>query len=415
LVRSDENDYFLGTIGLQLMNNQRISGFLATILFLFAFTLNAQTGFRELVNNYIESGSYEEQLEAEIPMAVIEPENGVFHTAAFAASFPGLRIEEEAFSIEYPDLSGYLDTVFVVWFLRDRAYSGTGKTNLIIFAVTPEQDVHYYFDNNNDRKFSPGETVVDFESWEQFRVIEMDFRDKNEYRFANPFYEPPDEEELKEVNFGVWERTSRSFTTYLFGGFNFGRGDASVSYRPVTDGVERIEYTAGIFASGRFTFGLGADWRHLNLQAWMAYEVLDYDETWRYITLNGRTSVNYNSGVWMKNKWYAGVEAGYDMMLGKALSVGPAVSYSTYHVIGNKPIDPELAYDPDAQYYDTYALEYILRMRIISSTNSKLELRIYYSDSSLDACEYFPDFESDYASTYEQIYFGASYIWRFGK
>ncbi|HDJ33547.1 MAG TPA: autotransporter outer membrane beta-barrel domain-containing protein [Bacteroidetes bacterium] len=397
------------------MNNQRIPGFFAIILFFSAFSLNAQTGFRELVNNYIERGSYEEQLKAEIPMAVIEPENGVFHTEEFAASFPDLRIEEEVFSIEHPDLSRYIDTIYVVWFLRDRTYSRTGKTNLIIFAVTPEPDVHYYFDNNNDRKFSPGETVVDFEPWEKERVIEMDFRDKNEYRFANPFYEPSGAEGSKQVNYEVWEKASRSLTTYMFGGFSFGRGDASVSYRPVTEGTDRIEYAAGIFASGRFTFGMGAGWRHLNLQAWLAWEVLDYDETWKYITISNRTSVNYNSGVWMKNKWYAGLELGYDIMLGKALSLGPAVSYSAYHVIGNKPIDPELEFDPGARYYNTRALEYIIRMRIISSTNSKLEMRMYYSDSSLDAREYFPDFDGDYASAYEQIYFGASYIWRFGK
>ncbi|MGC9472465.1 MAG: autotransporter outer membrane beta-barrel domain-containing protein [Bacteroidales bacterium] len=389
---------------------------LTVLILLFpAFSLSAQTGVRELVNNYIERGSYDQQLEASIPMAVVEPAKGVFSTEAFADSFPDLKMEREVFSIEYPDLSRYIDTIHVAWFLRDRVYTRTGKTNLIIFAVTPEMDVHYYFDNNNDRKFSPGETVVDFESREQFRVIEMDFRDKNEYRFANPFYEPPDEEELKEVNYEVWEKASRSFTTYLFGGFNFGRGDASVSYRPVTAGVERIEYTAGIFASGRFTFGLGADWRHLNLQAWMGYEVLDYDETWKHVTINGRTSVNYNSGVWMKNKWYAGLELGYDIMLGRAMSLGPAVSYSLYHVIGNRPIDPELAYDPGARYYNTCALEYILRMRVVSSTRSKLELRMYCSGSSLDAREFFPDFDGDYASAYEQIYFGASYIWRFGK
>ncbi|MFO7850915.1 MAG: hypothetical protein ACQERS_07580 [Bacteroidota bacterium] len=385
------------------------------LVFLFSVVAaKAQIGkIRGLVNNYIEQGSYTEQLEVSIPMAVIEPDdNGIFNTARFATAFPDLNIQVEKFDIEYPDLSKYVDTIYVVWFLKDLAYARSGESNIIIFGVTPELDVHYYFDNNNDRIFSPGETMIDFEPYEKDRKIEMTINEKNEYLFSNPFYDPASVAERKKVNYNAWEIIGNKINPYFVGGFTFGRGDAYVSYNSSRDNINRIKYFGGIFASGRFTVGVGIDWRHLNLEAWGAFEVLDYDETWRYEYSDMGQNINYNTGVWMKNKLYAGIELGYDLQITRALSIGPAVSYSIYKVIGNKPIDPALDYDPDARYYDTNVIEYIIRMKVISTERSKIEFRVYYSDTSLDAHEFFPDFEGGYSSTYKQIYLGAKYIYR---
>ena len=391
---------------------------LLVVVFLFsAFAANAQIGkLRGLVNNYIEQGSYTEKLEVSIPMAVIEPDDkGIFNTSRFAAAFPDLNIEVEKFGIEYPDLSNYIDTIYVVWFLKDMSYKRSGQSNIIIFAVTPEQDVHYYFDNNNDRIFSPGETVLDFEPDEKDMEIPMTINEKNEYLFSNPFYDPERVKESKKVNYDAWKAIENKINSYFFGGFSFGRGDAYVSYNSSRSTIDRIEYFGGIFASGRFTIGAGIDWRHLNLQGWGAFEVLDYDETWRYVYTDMGQNIDYNTGVWMKKKLYAGIELGYDFQLTRSFSIGPAVSYSLYKVIGNKPIDPALDYDPDARYYNTNVLEYIIRMKVISTERSKLEFRAYYSDTSLDAHEFFPDYDGGYSSTYNQIYFGASYIYLIGK
>lgn len=381
-----------------------------------AYSASGQIGkLRALVSNYIETGSYEKEIEASIPMAIIEPGKGVLNTSDFADSFPNLRIERESIKLEYPDLSQYIDTIHVVWFLKDMTYSTRGESNIVIFAVTDDLEIHYYFDNNNDRKFSPGETVVVFEPWEENRAIEISINERNEYLFANPFYEPQSADESNKLYYETWEITSRSISTYIFGGFSFGRGDAYVSYDSKRPSVNRIKYFGGIFASGRFTIGLGLEWKHLNLQGWGAFEVLDYDETWRYEYTDISCNLSYNTGVWMKQKLYAGLELAYDIMITEGLSIGPAVSYSAYTVLGNKPIDPALDYDPDAKYHDTNVIEYIIRMRVISSERSKMEFRVYYSDTSLDACEFFPDFDGAYSSSYNQVYFGASYISRFGK
>lgn len=391
---------------------------LIIICFLFSslFAANAQIGkIRGLVNNYVEQGPSDKQIEASIPMAVIEPVDGVFNTAEFAAAFPDLDIEVEKFEIDHPDMTDYIDTIYVVWFLKDLTYLKSGQSNIIIFGISPELDVHYYFDNNNDRVYSPGETVVDFEEGEKSRIIEMDLDRQNEYQFANPFYEPASVAESQKINYETWQRATSSFSSYAFGGFSFGIGDAWVSYNSSRYSIDRVKYFGGIFASGRFTLGVGIDWKHLNLQTWGAFEVLDYDETWKYEYVNGVENVNYNTGVWMKNKLYAGLELGYDIPLIKGLSVGPAISYSLYKVVGNKPIDPALDYSSDARYNDTNALEYIIRMKVISSERAKIEFRAYYSDTSLDAHEFFPDFDGGYSSTYTQIYFGANYIYRFGK
>lgn len=376
--------------------------------------LHGQVGrVRGLVYNYVEKGSYDKEIEAQIPMSLIESQNGVFCTTPFAKANSNLKIPEETFSLDYPDMSACIDTIYIIWFLKDLTYLRSGVSNIIILGVTEDGNTIFFIDNDNDRHYEKGETVFSFDTDKKNRKIPMTFGNKNEYFLSNPFYEPSESKNMNEVNAASWESVRNEVSLYLYSGFSFGKGDALISYVPKDHDVDRIEYFGGIFASLRYSLGMGVEWRNLNLIAWGAFEVLDYDEIHRYEFFGSHRTIKYNTGVWMKTKLYGGCEIGYDIRLIKSLIVGPAISYSWWKAIGNKPIDPNLEYDKNARYDNTYVLDYILRMRVISSDKSKLELRLYFSDTFLDAREFFPDYGSEYFSNYKQIYFGAGYIYRF--
>lgn len=368
---------------------------------------------RGLVNNYVETGSYDEKIESSIPMGVIDPVNGVFNTSGFSARFPSLKIPQETFTLQLPDLSGYADTIFLVWFLKDMAYLKTGYTNVIILGVTDQGEIDFFIDNNNNRQFESNETTFTFKKWEKQKSISMDLAGKNEFVLANPFYVEEEKASNTNANIMAWEKLRGKIIPFLYTGFSFGNGSASISYIPVDDKIDKVEYFGGIFASTRFTLGLGLEWRNINLMGWGAYEVLYYDENHRYEYIDGEKKVIYNTGVWMKNKLYAGVELDYSLRITRAFSIGPGIAYSYWKALGNKPIDPSLNYDESAVYHNTHALEYMVKMKFIASPRSKFELRLFSSDTSLDAREFFPDYRSDYSSFYKQIYFGAGYIYKF--
>lgn len=388
---------------------------LALVLFFIVSEMSGQIGsLRGLVTNYIESGSYEEQIETSIPMSVTEPVNGTFSTKEFAEQFHYVRILEERFQIDYPVMEGYSDTLYIFWFLRDVAYSERGVTNLIVVGVTENGELHYFIDNNDDYIYSEDETSFTFSPDESNRKIVMTYNGQNEYLLGNPLYSPPEKniaerEDIRES----WDIKRRRVNPYFTGAFSFGNGDATISYVPSNLTVDKWEYYAGIFSSLRLTAGMGAEYRGLDLRGWVAAEILDYDEVHRYEYIDGERSVVYNKGVWMKNKLYAGIEAAYKFKIGQMLFLGPGISWSWWHTVGNRPIDPELSYDPSARYHKTSTLEYFIKMEILASRSSKFELRLFSSDTSLDATEFFPDYSSEYKSRYRQIYFGAGFIHSF--
>lgn len=387
----------------------------ALVLLFIVSEMSGQIGsLRGLVTNYIETGSYNEQIETSIPMYVTEPVNGIFTTQEFAEQFPHVRILEERFQIDYPVMTGYSDTLYIFWFLRDVAFSDRGVTNLIVVGLKENGELHYFIDNNNDYIYSGDETSFSFTPEEPSRKIVMTYNGKNEYLLGNPLYSPPEKNLAERVEIiDSWDIKRRKVNPYFTGAFSFGNGEAAISYVPVNPAVNKLEYFAGIFASLRLSVGVGVEYRGLDLRGWVAAEILDYDEIHRNEYVDGDRNVVYNKGVWMKNKLYAGIEVAYKFKLTQMLFLGPGIGWSWWHTVGNKPIDPELSYDPSARYYNTSTLEYFIKMEILASQSSKIELRLFSSDTSLDAIDFFPDYSSDYKSRYKQIYFGAGFIHSF--
>ncbi len=348
--------------------------------------------------------------ETEIPMRIVEPLNGEFDPIDIKAIYPELEISSEKFKINYPVLTSYADTAYMMMFIKDRAFSRRGKLNIVVIGIMSEERLDYYIDNNSDYIFSDEETKFTFSPAVESVALEMESgAASNQFYLYNPIYSPSLTTNTYEFN-GSWEGIESEFNLLFDFSGTFGSGNCSVSYTPENTLIATQEYEAKIFAFGLFRAGVLASWHNFNIGLYAGFEQVQYTERNRLsYTEIGNQQIDYMSGLWMWSKVSVDISAEYDFRLNNRLRLSPVASVGLWIPVDGRVFDTDQDPPDDASYSDTWRYDLGIKFKMLINDYSYFSLKVGKINTKLDARQFLLDYSSDYELNYSQGYLALGY------
>ncbi|MFN8240920.1 MAG: hypothetical protein U0X39_09230 [Bacteroidales bacterium] len=350
-------------------------------------------------------------VKSEVPVEIVNPREGIFSTRTLSDNYPSSKIPVEDIKVSFPDLSGTLDTVGILWYLKPESYSQKGEVNIILVTIDADSIKRYYIDNNNDRIFNSDEKKFIFRPNEESIVVEIRILGNYyDYTLMNPDYIAPVSTPSRLAEYSdEWKKYSKKPSLNLDISFITGGGDGSISFVPSLEAVDRYEYRAKLVGSFRPSIGLDLSWFNFHIIGFTAYERIQYDETVLYAFKstykNGKTRY-YQRSEWPSSRYYYGLIGEYDIRLGK-LYITPTASYSKYKNINEVPLDWEVDVPPEASYKNTSTKELGVKIKVPISFRTNIYLKYLYSTSNFDATDYIvPYVDGTCKVDYHQNLFG---------
>ena len=127
-----------------------------------------------------------------VPIIVHDPVGNTYSTAELSRKFPSAKIPVENITVNFPDLSGAVDTASILWYLKPENYSAKGEINIVLVAITADSVKTFYVDNNNDRTFSDTEEKFSFSREMEKKEVQIKILGNvYKYTLMNPDYTPP--------------------------------------------------------------------------------------------------------------------------------------------------------------------------------------------------------------------------------
>ncbi len=356
-------------------------------------------------------GSETISTEATIPMMIVEPSDGYFDPAQMQRQYPRLEMPLSKKTIIHPEMSGYIDTAYMMMFIRDKAYLNRGFINIVVIGMLSEQELHYFIDDNTNYIFTKDETKIVFTPDIEKERVEMDTRGGiSEFYLYNPFYS--DAEPYDSSSELAWSQGDRLPAYYFDFSGTFGSGDASLTYTPDDQNSNRVKYNANIFAFGLFRAGMVMGYRNINLGVYAGFEQVQYTERNKYsYSSDGEEHVSYMSGLWMWSKVSVDMALEYDLRLDDRLKLSPLVSAGYWTAVDGRSFDPNMDHPEDARYTGTWRYEYGVKMKLLISEYSFIYFKVGKIRSMFDARQYITDYSSDYNLNYSRGYLGIGYTY----
>jgi hypothetical protein len=355
----------------------------------------------------------------EVPIFLEDPTQTGFSTVGFSKQFPNSKIPSEELKVNFPNMSGAIDTVGILWYLKPENYSPKGEVNIILIGLNSDSSKTYYIDNNNDRTFADNEEIFVFKPVDDKRILEirvMGFY--NNYTLLNPDYSAPVElpSRIKEY-FEEWHRTLKKPSINADFSFLSGGGHAALYFKPLEGAVNKYDYFANIVGCFRPSVGIDFSWYNIHILFSGSFERLQYDETARFGYRDQviKPQRDYNSDPWMETKLHAGVSAEYDFGLFRRLWITPFGSYSVYKNTDNKIFDRQFPHD-GAEYKDMHSTEFGLKLKLPTAGRTLIYIKVSHMKSWFDASEFLPEYvPGSYSVDYRQTYFGVGVQYRLFK
>lgn len=357
---------------------------------------------------------------AAVPIVVNDPVGNIYSTADLSRQFPDSKIPVETIAVNFPNMSGAIDTASILWYLKPENYSPKGEVNIVIVTISADSVKTFYIDNNNDRTFSDNEEKFIFTSDVEKRDVQI-LISGNSYKYTlmNPDYVRPVSAPSRTGHYSqVWSKASRRPSLNFDFSIITGGGDATVSYVPVEGFFESYEYIANIVGSIKPTIGLDFSWFNFHVMLFGAFERLQYDETILYgysQNIKGGKQRYYERGSWPTSKLHWGVTAEYDIRI-KKVYFTPFATYSRFDNIQEKKFDKAVTISPDAAYRDMFTREAGAKLKVPVGEKTLIYLKYTYSQSWFDITDYIYAYEEGtYEVDYKQNFFGMGVQYRLFK
>lgn len=382
--------------------------FISLFIFLALSELCAQM---DRVSTFVNiKGSETINYESEIPMMVVEPLGDRFNPEDLIFAYPELEIDSMMISIEHPNLASYVDTLYMMVFVKDRAYSRKGNINIIIIGVVDQNTLDYYIDNNSDYVYDHEESRFTFTPGVEKTAVNLDSgREISQFFLFNPIYDPPLYENLY-VFEGSWNEIGDSFSLLVDISGSFGSGKGSVSYSPNDTGIDMIEYSSDITSFGLFRLGLIGRYKGVNLGFYAGFEQVQYSERNKFIYRDGTSpSISYMSGLWMWSKVSLEANLEIDVKLSNRVMIGPSFSYGIWTPVDGRKFDPDLYPPEDARYIDSWKYEYGGYFKFLVNNTSYFKVKAGKIVTNVDVREFLPEYNSGYDQKYEQFFLSLGY------
>lgn len=354
------------------------------------------------------------EINSEVPVAVDKPRQSGFSTALLSKQYPSYRIPVEEIKVYYPDLSGAIDTVGILWYLRPESYSRQGEVNVILVAFSPDSTKTYYIDNNNDRIFADNEEKFVFPADIEKKVLEIKILGNYyNYTLMNPDYAPASGPSRKMADYtNIWRSAARRPSVSFDFSVIAGGGTAGLSFTPTEGSITNYAYQANIFGCLKPAAGVDFSWYNFHITGFAAYERLQYDETILYTYTETGRSRNFDRGSWPTSKLHTGLSAEYDIRLW-TLYLTPLASYSTHKILSQEKFDRAVPASPDAEYRNAYTKEAGAKLKIPVASKTVIYLKYLFSTTWFDASDFIPEYtEGSYSLNYKQNYFGIGVLYR---
>ena len=316
-------------------------------------------------------------------------------------------------------MSGSIDTVGILWYLKPEKYSQKGEVNIILIGINPDSSKTYYIDNNNDRTFAESEEKFVFQPEAEKRILEINILGSlNNYTLLNPNYSPPVKPPSRTKEYYEdWHRSVKKPSINVDFSFVSGGGHADLYFKPLEGAVDRYNYFANIVGCLRPSVGLDFSWYNIHILFSGSFERLQYDETARfgYSDMEIKPQRDYNSDPWMETKLHAGVSAEYDFGLFRRLWISPYGSYSVYKNTDHKIFDRQFPHD-GAEYKDMHSTEFGVKLKVPTAGRTLVYIKLSRMESWFDASEFLPEYvPGSYSVDYRQTYFGVGVQYRLFK
>lgn len=359
-----------------------------------------------------------ESVSTEVPVFVGNPDSTGISTYQFSMQYPKAGITAEILEINYPDLSGALDTAAILWYLKPESYSPKGEVNIILVTIGSDSVKTYYIDNNNDRTFADNEEKFVFDKDAENRILDIKILGNYyKYTLMNPdfvsaFSAPSRISEYSQA----WRKTSKKPTinidlSLLTGG---GKTELMIEHNGTT--YDRFRYLANNHGSFKPSLGIDLSWFNFHIILTGAYERLQFEQKKRIeygtpTATTGRTTFNRNN--WPIQKLHAGISAEYDIRIYKVY-LAPLASYWVTKSLDKNVFDK---YFPNAKLYGWKSVEAGAKIKIPIATNTLLYLKYVYSETSFDASGFSLVSDDTFIYTpeykkYNQNYFGFGFQFR---
>lgn len=359
-----------------------------------------------------------ESVTTEVPVFVGNPDSTGISTYQFSMQYPKAGIPAEFLNINYPNLSGAIDTAAILWYLKPENYSPRGEVNIILVTMGSDSVKTFYIDNNNDRTFSDNEDKFVFEQDAEKRILDIKILGNYyNYTLMNPDYVSPFSAPSKISEYSqTWRRISKKPSLNIDFSVLTGGGKTELMIEHATVTYDRFRYLANNHGSFKPSLGLDLSWFNFHIILTGAYERLQFEQKRRieYATptaTTGKTTFNRNN--WPIQKLHAGITAEYDVRISKVY-LSPLASYWFTKSIDKNIFDK---YFPKGELTGWKSIEAGAKFKIPIANNTILYLKYVYSVTSFEATGFTLFSDDSYIYTpeykkYNQNYFGFGFQFR---
>ena len=354
-------------------------------------------------------------------------------TTPLMKAFPHHRIPSLTIPVALPDLSGYIDTLAILWYLRNPMRPSIGVVNVMLIAQTPNHEFVYFVDSNNNGSFLDDHEPFQFRAGEKERQVQIrDIRleevtlllrnlapdvSPTIYKNQSPAAMPAtaNQEEPMQI-IDKENQSAKRFGIHFIGGLSSGSGDASMYFRvldkPDSDETNKAyHYTAKYFASLNTQLGIAFSYRNFYLGGSGSYELSQVGEqnlTTRLDKSGTPTSrFQNNQGNWPYTRFNMTFFAEYDIPLSSKLKLAPIVSYTSFNILTEQPFRIFGEAKLNDYFRDRYTYSYGGKLKYVVSDKAMLFAELHRRENHFDASSYFPDIvDGSFKMKLNQIYGG---------
>ncbi|WP_162053596.1 hypothetical protein [Pontibacter pamirensis] len=361
-------------------------------------------------------------------LAKLHPDNTV-NTADLAKAYPKYKIPFELLTLSLPELSGYTDTLIVLWYLRKAERVRTGAVNVMLIALDENQELSYFIDRNNNQNLADDGSPYLFKEGEQQRQVNIEDRRIGTLSFMLQNLEaaiaaPVQPESLHKDIASVPEspvltREREAFALHFISSLSSGGGKASLNYRemPRPDSDEedkKYTYGASYYASFNTTIGVAASLYNFYVGVSGSVEMFEVGEQHLIKEFNKRgeafRQVQPNTGYWPSKRINLSGFIEYDFLIGSSLRFAPTLSYTRYNFIESHSFVYNGERDINQYFTDRYSYSFGGKIKYSVTEKSLLFFEVFKRYNHFDGSSYFPNIEPEtFSMKFNQLYGGIGF------
>ena len=348
-----------------------------------------------------------------MPVMIVDLKGNFINTSGFSEMYPNNHIPIETLKVKYSEMSNIVDTVAVLWFLRESRHSKFGIINIMLIGVTSDNVYHFYFDNNNNHDFSDDEASFIFTPDVKTKsIVVEDEKTIYQYSIKNPFLKEEDKYTLRLINDSEWVNASRRFNVSINFSILSGSGRPWMSFSPINESdTILIEYKAHLYASMQFNLALELSYYNFSILLSGNLEKEDFGERYKYVYIkitedDIRTRIIPTIGQWPDYKFHYEIIAAYNIRLFYLFRVSPYAAISSWLYLNDDPFLRYKKTSVDKNFINRYSYSLGTKLKYILGERAAIFFDFRFQKSFFDASSYFEYADpSSFKMKYEKFYF----------